>query len=345
MDSRLRIELPLFSIIMPVYNCAPWVGQAIRSVQSQTLDKWELIVVDDESTDESLDIIKSFALMDPRIAAVAKKHTGTASIPRNEGIRKATGKYIAFLDADDLYHHKRLELVYQFFERHPEVDVVFSDVTRISESSHKPVGRTTRFEDVLNVWPRGRYWDSDTGKPWISGKEAFHLCIIYSLPAQTGSISIRKECLWSEKRWFNPSMIIGEDRELWLRLMHKNKSAFLPNILSYYRKRTGSLTQESHIRCIKSDVAFNGMIRDRYASELSSSEYRALIKIHAKALFTLGWNLWRAGCASEARKYYRKSFEMNKSLLTLKAIAKTFVPYYLAKMGLNMFGSKNERSK
>jgi glycosyltransferase involved in cell wall biosynthesis len=334
-NSKVHSDLPLFSIVMPVFNCAAWVGEAIRSVQCQSIKAWELIVVDDGSTDESLKIVQSFANSDPRILAFSMKHSGTASIPRNDGLRKVRGKYVAFLDADDIYHPERLEHVVYVFDRYADVSVVINNLARFSESPQKPIGRTV-FEDVLRVWPKGIYWGTDSASPWIAGEEVFRLCILYSLPAHTSSISIRKEDLYAEEQWFDPSMKIGEDRELWLRLIHGKKTAFLPNVLACYRKREGSLTNENSIRCSKSDVALNARVRDRYASELSPAEYDVLVKKHAGALFNLGWNLWRAGCPDEARKCYRESFEMDKSWAALKAIAKTYAPKFLTKNALNM---------
>lgn len=97
------------SIIMPVYNAERFVAESIKSVQAQTYQNWELVVVNDGSTDKSLDIIQSFAEKDRRIVICNKtKNTGIAKA-RNSGMKKVSGRYLAFLDSDDLWRPDKLE--------------------------------------------------------------------------------------------------------------------------------------------------------------------------------------------------------------------------------------------
>ena len=92
----------LVSIIMPCHNGAPFIADAIRSVQSQTFADWELLVIDDCSSDDSADIVKALAEKDGRIRLLrTERSTGLPATPRNVGIRAARGRYIAFLDCDD----------------------------------------------------------------------------------------------------------------------------------------------------------------------------------------------------------------------------------------------------
>ena len=92
---------PLVSVIMPVYNAAPVLARAVDSVLAQTLDDWELILVDDASTDASRAAIKTVTRRDPRISALFHPHNTGAAAARNTGIAQARGRYIAFMDADD----------------------------------------------------------------------------------------------------------------------------------------------------------------------------------------------------------------------------------------------------
>lgn len=92
----------LYSIIIPVYNTEKYIEQCIRSVIDQTYNKWELIIIDDGSTDQSLSIIKEFERMDSRIRVYSQRNLGVSNA-RNFGIRKAKGEFIMFLDSDDYY--------------------------------------------------------------------------------------------------------------------------------------------------------------------------------------------------------------------------------------------------
>ena len=105
---------PLVSVIMPCYNMEKYIAATIHSVQQQTYPYWELLIVDDASTDGTDDIVKSHQIQDDRIHFVVKpKHSGIADT-RNQCISMAKGRFLAFLDADDLWHPEKLEQQLQF---------------------------------------------------------------------------------------------------------------------------------------------------------------------------------------------------------------------------------------
>ena len=100
---------PLVSVIMPCYNMASYVSDSIKSVIAQTYPHWELLIVDDASTDETVNIIKSYAQADSRIKFAIKKQNSGISDTRNLCIQMAQGQFLAFLDADDIWHPEKLE--------------------------------------------------------------------------------------------------------------------------------------------------------------------------------------------------------------------------------------------
>lgn len=100
---------PLVSIIMPAWNRADAIAKAIRSVQRQTMDLWELIVVDDGSTDATRDVVRLLAAVDPRISLISAEHGGV-SAARNHGLNLATGRWVSFLDTDNVWPDEYLEL-------------------------------------------------------------------------------------------------------------------------------------------------------------------------------------------------------------------------------------------
>ena len=105
---------PLVSVIMPCYNMEKYIAATIHSVQQQTYPYWELLIVDDASTDGTADIVRSHQIQDDRIHFVVKpKHSGIADT-RNQCISMAKGRFLAFLDADDLWHPEKLEQQLQF---------------------------------------------------------------------------------------------------------------------------------------------------------------------------------------------------------------------------------------
>lgn len=100
---------PLISVIMPCYNMASYVSDSIKSVIAQTYPHWELLIVDDASSDETVNIIKSYAQADSRIKFAIKKQNSGISDTRNQCIQMAQGQFLAFLDADDIWHPEKLE--------------------------------------------------------------------------------------------------------------------------------------------------------------------------------------------------------------------------------------------
>src|SRR2546423_988247 len=96
------MESPLVSIVVPAYNAEKYLEETIQSVIAQTYPNWQLVIVDDGSTDNTAEIVKSWALRDKRIFYYYQTNQRMASA-RNNGIRRATGKYIAFLDADNIF--------------------------------------------------------------------------------------------------------------------------------------------------------------------------------------------------------------------------------------------------
>ena len=129
------------SIIVPAYNCARFLEAAINSVLAQSAPNFELIVVDDGSTDNTLAVARDKANADARVRVFNQEHSGKPAVARNAGIRQATGDFIAFLDGDDLYAPDRIARVAEVFAKFPDLDLVFHDVL-LTDESGQPQGET-----------------------------------------------------------------------------------------------------------------------------------------------------------------------------------------------------------
>ena len=128
--------MELVSIIMPTYNCARFIRESIDSVLAQTYTNWELIIVDDSSTDNTAEMVANFN--DPRIHYLRNEQNEGAALTRNKALRAAKGRYIAFLDSDDLWHPDKLERQIAFMEQNGYA-FTYHEYTEIDESS-KPLG-------------------------------------------------------------------------------------------------------------------------------------------------------------------------------------------------------------
>ena len=109
--------MPLVSVIMPCYNMEKFIAHSIESVRNQSLTDWELLIVDDASTDKTADKVRPYCEQDERVKlAVKSRHSGIAS-SRNQALASAKGRYLAFLDADDIWHPEKLERQLAFMQQ------------------------------------------------------------------------------------------------------------------------------------------------------------------------------------------------------------------------------------
>lgn len=142
------MSIPLVSVVVPTYNYARYIQETLESLRGQTFADWECIVVDDGSTDDTATIVSHCAKANARISYVWQENAKQAAA-RNNGIRQARGKYIQFLDADDLLESEKLECQVNFLESHPAVDIVYSDVRYFD--SERPVEKR-RANDKDEPW-------------------------------------------------------------------------------------------------------------------------------------------------------------------------------------------------
>lgn len=111
------LRAPKVSVITPAYNSEFFLRQTIESVRSQTFTNWQLIVIDDCSTDSTVEIVEEYCKKDERVKLIRCTQNGGAAVARNIGIKAATGQYIAFLDADDVWESHKLKSQVSWMEK------------------------------------------------------------------------------------------------------------------------------------------------------------------------------------------------------------------------------------
>lgn len=208
------MTLPVVSVVMPVYNSSKFVRRSIESVVNQTFRDWELILVDDCSNDESLKIIERFARSDHRIKVIALSKNSGAAVARNTAIEAARGRYIAFLDSDDLWFPEKLSKQLLFMN---EKQASFSF------SAYEVIDESGAFVRDIGVPVKVTY--SDLLKKCVIGC----LTVIYDTKVH-GKV-------------YMPLIRKHEDLGLWLRLLRGGAVAHGLNCpLAQYRERQGSLS-------------------------------------------------------------------------------------------------------
>lgn len=139
---------PLVSIVTPNYNCERFIAETIESVLAQTYQKWEMIIVDDLSTDNSLEIIREYIKKDSRIKLIPMNKNSGAALCRNKAIEVAKGKYLSYLDSDDLWISTKLEKHIRYMEAE-NIDFTYSQYTHIDENGNN-LGLKAKIPSSLN---------------------------------------------------------------------------------------------------------------------------------------------------------------------------------------------------
>jgi glycosyltransferase involved in cell wall biosynthesis len=218
------------SVIIPVYNVEQYVAQTLESVLAQTYTNLEIIIVDDETPDRSIDICRRYA--DPRIQIIQQKNRGLAGA-RNTGIRHATGDYIALLDSDDLWLPNKIQRQVEHLESSPHVGVSFCRSAFIDDLG-KPLGtyQMPRLKDITAPYLMCRNPIGNGSAPMIR-REVFDA--IAHISDRYGT---------TEKFYFDDSFRQSEDIECWIRIVIQTgwKIEGISEAMTLYRVNTGGLS-------------------------------------------------------------------------------------------------------
>lgn len=208
------------SVIVPNFNKAPFLGPALRSIMNQTHEEFEVIVIDDASTDDSVQVVESIARKDSRIRLIQKYHNQGVSAACNNGIRASKSTLITFLGSDDLFAPERLEDLLRGFQTTAHPQIVYSDPLLIGEDA------TTLTSRILEKTHRPEGYILDA---LITGLPSFYPSLI-TLP---------KEC-FEKVGLFDESLPWGEDFEMCLRLASQFPFAYCSRASYGYRIYAGN---------------------------------------------------------------------------------------------------------
>jgi glycosyltransferase involved in cell wall biosynthesis len=200
-------SLPLVSIIVPTSNYAHLIPQALDSVRSQSYQAWECIVVDDGSTDNTEEVVKSYAQRDPRIRFIRQPNQRQAAA-RNTGIGNSAGVYLQFLDADDLIEASKLELQVAYLEQEPEVDITYSGVRYFTSD---------RFDERLLSRQYSSWEDAGAWMPEISGAGRVVLPVLLRSNIMVVNSPLLRRRVVDQVGLFDVGLTPVEDWDYWIR--------------------------------------------------------------------------------------------------------------------------------
>lgn len=211
----------LVSIIMPSYNTAKYIAAAIASVQNQTYTNWELVVVDDCSTDDTDKVVKPL-LSDARIRYLKNEKNSGAAVSRNRALREAKGKWIAFLDSDDIWVPEKLEKQIRFMEQN---------------------GYAFTYTDYMiqlnGTWLPYIY----TGPSVVNRRKMYDYCYFSTITVMYDREKIGLIQIENLRK--------NNDYAMWLQVIEKSDCYRLPECMSYYIKHEGSVSSGKKWKLIK----------------------------------------------------------------------------------------------
>jgi glycosyltransferase involved in cell wall biosynthesis len=223
--------MPQVSVILPVFNGEAFLADAIESVRAQEFSDWEIIAVDDGSTDGSGRILREYETVLPgRLRLITQENRGI-SVAKNRAIGLSSGEYIAFLDCDDGWSPEKLELQVSVLQRMEEVAMVYSDCSLV---------------DLQGNVIRKTYFEKPPLHGWVFPELLLHNCV------PSSSVILRRSVL-DAVGLLNPAFRIAQDYDLWLRIADRYPIEVIDRPLMQYRVHPGGISS-NRVEMIREDL-------------------------------------------------------------------------------------------
>lgn len=329
-------KVPRVSVLMPCYNVASTLDEAMESLLAQTLAEFEIVAVDDGSEDGTLNRLEAWALQDQRVRVLARAHAGI--IPAlNEGLDICRAVYVARMDADDRAHPTRLERQVQFLDDHPEVSVLSSLVEGFPASDVREGFR------IYIDWLNNLITHADITRE-----------IFVESPLAHPSVTFRKR--WVEDLGGYKEFGWPEDYDLWLRLyLEGARFAKIPEILLYWREYPHRLTRSDsryavkHFLRAKAHYLMRGPLADRDAviiwgaGQMGRRLSKHLLRVNAPIVAFIDVDPKKIGRTRKGRPIFspeglKREWSQYRAPVVLAAVrsrgARALIREQLARMGL-----------
>lgn len=270
---------PKVSVVIPAYNALAFLPQAVESVLAQTFSNFEVIAVNDGSSDQTGRWLSK--LTDPRVRYISQANLGQSSA-RNTGIANTSGEYIAFLDADDLWAPDKLERQVAYLDANPDIGLVHSSVELIDQDGK-------RLDKSIVAHGRGDLWRE------LIAYNPYYLILCGSTPM------IRRVC-FETVGVFDPTLQTHEDWEMWLRIARQYPFAALHEPLVFYRQHDASVSRKYGIMISSA----NTIIEKVYAT-VPPHDQHLKGRAHARVSLFAAWRAFDGRCYNEAEHFYQQA--------------------------------------
>lgn len=312
-------ECPKVSVVIPAYNAEKYISETLQCIFSQSYQDYEIIVVDDCSTDRTKEIIHSFSSHRLKYFCLERNHGGP-SRGRNRGIAEARGEYIALCDSDDLVTPDRLRVAVDFLDNNQGAAMVFTDEEKFDDASGKTLGRFLEHYSGFRSLPKQRVGESSYVIP---SKEAY-TGLFYENYIMPSGVTLRRSVIDTVGD-FDESLTNGDDRDLWFRISKNYSIGFLDMVSFRYRKREGSISSRGNVlneNRIK-------VLQKQREKGLPEELHKQCNRLISKNYFSIGYFHQRNVDLADARKAYLLSISHAFNVQALKG----FILCLLGKRG------------
>jgi len=292
------------SVIIPTYNSASYLPEAIESVLAQTYENYEIIVIDDGSTDNTKEVVVPYL---DQIVFLQIENGGPAKA-RNHGIRYSIGDYVAFLDADDIWYPIKLDRQMTLFKKNPQYGLMYSDVSYARTYSSQK-GRT--FHSYCKHVKEGRIFS-----------ELLHECFI-----ALSSVIVKRDCL-ERVGLFDENCELWQGYDLWLRIAFENQIGLVNEPLYYRRIHEENRFYSDSLKNILSII----MIMEKWdkdALRLSEADRKIVNQRLCAKYRSLGKYYLTVGCHDKARSALKKSIARGSFAKGVVLFGLSIIPYFV----------------
>ena len=306
--------MPKVSIVIPTYNSARYLKETLDSILDQSYKNYEIIVVDDGSTDDTKSILKPF---EDKIIYIYQTNSGAPAKPRNVGILMASGHYISIFDSDDIMEPNKLERSISFLESCPDLGMIFSNFIKFGDCRQYS---GTHLDSYQHFWSlkKNQVRNSEFVIP---KKDAFR-GLFYSNYIGTSGVVVPKR-VFDKIGMFDESVSKGglEDRDMWLRISRKFDIGFLNIVGHSYRVRCNSISK----RIISSNEARIKVIERHMVGLGCRRTIRQAKRVISKCHFNIGFRYKESGYLEKSRKSFVRSLNTAMNIQAIRGLLITFI--------------------
>lgn len=305
--------MPRISIIMPAYNAGDYIAETLDSIANQTFEDFECLIINDGSTDNTLDVASEYAHRDGRFKVISLENSGGPAKPRNLGLAAACGEYICMFDSDDLMQKEKLAVSVNALDNHPNINFLFSNFSSIDERGN--IIKNNFLADYDLLWEMLSGGEAAGQINCIDAASLYKgVCTINFIG--TSSVVLRRSAL-TEKDIFDERLKNSDDRLFWMRFTKHNSGIFINEQLHQYRIQSGSISNQGFLRRGPSKIQALEMA----LAECDKRDVKIELKRQiAKDYLTLAYASKLQNNHAEQSVYAMKSLKMKLSFFGFRSL-------------------------